>query len=182
MSEVVETCWGPREISDRPYWHLANKDWNYDALFKNNVRAGKGALLSVSAGIEAEPEIENAQTPYSFRNMGNEKEQLFERIREANYPDLPPRLKSLYVFDDYVLVERALNEWFPNEEKIVHECRVLASANLHKADTTWLNSYPQQWVQAAKQYWSGNTTSSYFPETLVHGALYFPDWVDWENA
>jgi hypothetical protein len=172
MTTVVDTCWGPRPIDDQPYWHLIAAG----GLFYNNVHVGKGALLSVSAGIEAEPVIENAHTPYSLSKMQDGKEQVFEEIRKARYPTRPPRLKSLYVFDDYGLVQRALREWFPNERKTPHECRILLGAVIHKADTAWLNANSEQWRQNAEKYWQGAMTQNPFPEVLVHGALYFPDW------
>ena len=172
MPTVVETCWGPRPIDDRPYWHLVAQG----GFFFNNVRVGKGTLLSVSAGIEAEPAIENAHTPYSLSRMQDEKERVFEEIRRTKFPTCPPRLKSLYVFDDYGLVERALKEWFPNEQKIPHECRLLLGAVIHKADTTWLNANAEQWRESAEKYWQGLRTQNPFPEVLVHGALYFPSW------
>jgi hypothetical protein len=181
VSELVETCWGIKEISTSSYWHLASNDWNYTAIFKNNVRVGKGALLSVSAGIAAEPGIINAQTPYSLRNINNDKERIFEEIRLEHYPNLPSRLKSLYIFDSYSLVEKSLIEWFPNQQKIIHECRVLNDAIVHKADTVWLNTLSHQWSDAAHKYWSGEASTSYFPETLVQGAIYFPDWEQWAN-
>src|SRR5258706_11733769 len=136
MPTVVDTCWGLRPIDDRPYWHLVAAG----GFFYNNVKVGKGALLSVSAAIEAESAIENAHTPYSFSKMQDGKEQVFEEIRRTKYSTRPSRLKSLYVFDDYDLVERALREWFPNERKIPHECRLLLGAVIYKADTAWLNA------------------------------------------
>lgn len=136
MPTVVDTCWGARPIDDQPYWHLVAAG----GFFFNNVRVGKGALLSVSAGIEAAPAIENAHTPYSLSRMRDGGEQVFEEIRKTKYPTRPRRLKSLYVFDDYSLVERALREWFPNERKVPHECRLLLGAVIHKADTAWLNA------------------------------------------
>ena len=172
MPTIVNTCWGPRPIDDQPYWHLVAKG----GFFYNNVRVGKGALLSVSAGIEAEPAIENAHTPYSLSRLQDGKEKVFEEIRQTKFPTRPPRLKSLYVFDDFALVERALKEWFTNEPKIPHECRLLIGAVTHKADAVWLNANPEQWRENAVKYWEGAMTASPFPEVLVHGALYFPDW------
>ena len=172
MPRVVETCWGPRLIDDRPYWHLVAPD----GFFYNNVRVGKGALPSISASIEAEPAIENAHTPYSLSRMQDGKEQVFEEIRKSKYPTRPPRLKSLYVFDDLRLVERALREWFPNERKIPHECRLLTGSAIHKADTAWLNANQEQWRENADKYWQGAMTQNPFPEVIVHGAIYFPDW------
>lgn len=172
MANIVETCWGSRLFDDAPYWHLVGTSW----LFRNNVRVGNGALLSVSACIEAEPQIQNAQTPYSFARRGDAKEELFEEIRLAGYPHRPSRLKTLYVFDDFTLVQRALIEWFPNKNKIVHECRILLGSNTHKADTEWLNGLPEQWPGNAKRYWEGAMTETPFPEVLVDGAIYFPGW------
>ncbi|PLK49559.1 hypothetical protein C0V76_03735 [Uliginosibacterium sp. TH139] len=107
---------------------------------------------------------------------------MFEEIRSARYPTCPPRLKSLYVFDDYALVERALREWFQNERKVVRECRLLVGAVTHKADTAWLNAHPAQWAQFAERYWVGEMTDNPFPEVLVHGALYFPEWESFGDA
>ncbi len=178
MTQIVDTCWGKREIHDKPFWHLISEN----GFFYNNVRVAKGALLSVSAGIEAEPHIETSQTLYSMYRSNDQKEIVFERIRKQYFPDLPSRLKTLYVFDDYQLVERALSEWFPTEIKIVHECRILVSNITHKADTFWLNSNADQWEICAKNYWSGVMSPKSFPEVIVHGALYFPGWESFPAA
>lgn len=178
MTRIVETCWGPRPVDDTHYWHLMGASF----LFYNNVRVGKGALLSVSAGIEAEPELKNAHTPYSSSRLNDQKEALFEGIRRARYPYCPSRLKCLYIFDDYELVQRALAEWFPNDEKAVHECRIIAGSVIHKADANWLNAVPDQWAVAAKKYWEGEMSDAPFPEVLVHGALYFPGWQEFPSS
>jgi hypothetical protein len=178
MAQLVDTCWGRREINEKPYWHLISEQ----GFFYNNVRVAKGALLSVSAGIAAEPHIESAQTLYSLYRSSDQKEIVFEKIRQQYYPELPPRLKTLYVFDDYSFVERALNEWFQDEAKIVHECRMLVGNKTHKADTFWLNSNADQWKICAKNYWSGEMSPEPFPEIIVHGALYFPEWQNFPNA
>ncbi|MCH7772650.1 MAG: DUF2441 domain-containing protein [Bacteroidetes bacterium] len=182
MTTIVETCWGERQIDDKKYWHLVPVSGFSADIFKNNVRVGKGALLSVSAGIEAEPEIHNAQTPYSLANINNPKENTFEEIRQQKYPMLPSRIKNLYVFDDYNLVKRAMNELFSNDTKSIHECRLLTGSVTHKADTTWLNCTQDQWETYANQYWGGVDSNSPFHEILVHGVIYFPDWQEWASA
>ena len=91
------------------------------------------------------------------------------------YRSITPR-DAAYVFDDYGLVERALKEWFPNELKTPREYRLLLDAVTHKADTVWLNANSDQWMQNSEKYWQGEMTQSPFPEVLIHGALYFPDW------
>lgn len=171
---IVDTCWGPREISEKQYWHLVPNNGSNAMMFYNNVKVGKGALLSVSAGIKAEPHIENAQTPYSFSRLGDGKEAAFESVRKDIFPKHPSRLKSIYLFDDYSLVERALTEWFLNVSKTIHECRVLIDSTIHKADTTWLNCNPANWEECANKYWAGTMSDNPFPETIVDGAIYFP--------
>jgi len=170
---IVETCWGPRQVSEKKYWHLVPIKGADAMMFYNNVMVGKGALLSVSAGIRSEPHIENAQTPYSS-NLNNSKECVFEKVRKADYPTCPSRLKSIYLFDDYDLVEKACVEWFANAPKTVHECRVLVGSTIHKADTGWLNCYPDKWEVCAKSYWAGTMSEAPFPEIIVDGAIYFP--------
>jgi hypothetical protein len=91
----------------------------------------------------------------------------------TRYPTRPSRLKTLYVFDDYKLVEPALAEGFPNDKRIVHECRLLLGSVTHKTDTRWLNSMPDQWSVNAEMYREGVMTERPFPEVLVHGAIYF---------
>ncbi len=171
---IVNTCWGHCEISEKQYWHLVPNRGSNAMMFYNNVKVGKGALLSVSAGIRTEPNIESAQTPYSFSRLGDGKETVFESVRKDTFPKHPSRLKSIYLFDDYGLVERALAEWFSNEEKTIHECRVLIGSAIHKADTTWLNCNPANWEECANKYWAGTMSEKPFPETIVDGAIYFP--------
>lgn len=178
MTTIVETCWGLREIGDRRYWHIVDPG----SFFKNNVRVGKGALLSVSAGIAAEPHLHNAHTLYSLARSGEDKEALFEKVRLERYPHRPSRLKTLYVLDEYSLVTRALAQWFPNESKEVYECRLLLGSVTHKADTLWLDAPQETWLSSAEKYWEGVMTETPFPEVLVHGALYFPGWKAFSDA
>ena len=173
---TVETCWGPRKIQIQTYWHLVPSSGVYAEIFCHNVHIGKGALLSVSAGIEAEREIENAQTGYSLAHRNDEKERVFEEVRGESFPARPSRLKALYVFDDESFSKRAQQEWFADETKVAHECHALARSIIHHADTFWLNAHPDQWRDYANKYWSGEMSENPFPEVLIHGALYFPYW------
>jgi hypothetical protein len=47
---------------------------------------------------------------------------------------------------------------------------------MHKADSLWLNARAEQFEENAEKYWEGEMTESPFPEVIVNGALYFPDW------
>ena len=169
---ILDTDFGPREVHEKTYWHVVSTKGPFAMTFYNNVMVHKGELASVSAMIQAEPHLDSAQTGYSLSKMNDEKEILFERIRDNRYPSLPPRLKSFYVFDDYALVERAMKEWFQNEARAVHECRVLSISNTHKADTVWLNCAQNKWDECANNYWAGLMSEHPFPEIIVHGAYF----------
>lgn len=179
MVSIVDTCWGKRQILDDKYWHIVPSSGQFSVVFKNNVYFGKGALSTISAAILAEPEISNAQTPYSWTKRNDKKEKVFEEIRSKYFPNRPPRLKSIYVFDNYTYVEKAMNTWFSSEDKTVYECRVILESVIHRADTTWLNCPENQWESCAKNYWKGKMSKDPFPEVIVHGAIYFPDWNEW---
>ena len=167
----IVTTFRPCLVHDRPYWHVVSPH----GFFHHNVRCGRGELVSVSA-IAADPNLKNAQTPYSSARLADPKDAVFEKVREANFPERPPRLKALFVFDDVAIAERALEEWFPNEQKLVHECRIVCGSNIHKADALWLNARVAQFEEHAARYWQGEMTESPFPEVIVNGALYFPGW------
>jgi hypothetical protein len=169
---IVTTFRGPRIVHNRPYWHLAS----FKSVFYHNVRCGRGELASISCAIAANPGLENAQTPYSMSRLSDVKEAVFENVRRAKFPDRPQRLKALFVFDDRALAERALKEWFTNEQRPFHECRIVIESNIHKADSLWLNASAEQFEENAAKYWQGEMTARPFPEVIVNGALYFPDW------
>lgn len=175
MSSIVTIHSGFRiSIIDQPFWHLVGPAYAW--MFHNNVRVGCGALLSVSATIEGDPLAHGAQTPYSFWKRSDPKEIHFERVRAQRFPSLPTRMKSLFVFDDHALVERAQREWFSSAAKIVYECRVATGSSTHRADAQLLNGSSEKWEENAIAYWSGAMTAEPFPETLVCGTLYFPHW------
>ena len=169
---IVSTFRGPRIVYNRPYWHLAS----LNSFFYHNVRCGRGELASISCAIAADPNLENAQTPYSMARLSDAKEAVFENVRRAKFPDRPQRLKALFVFDDRALAERALKEWFTREQRPPLECRIVIESNIHKADSLWLNASAEQFEENAAKYWQGEMTASPFPEVIVNGALYFPDW------
>jgi hypothetical protein len=173
VTEIVDTYLGPTVLADQVYWHLVSPK---QSMFFNNVRVGKGAVGSVSAYIAANPELALAQTAYSMSRINDDKEKIFDDVRCAINPALPPRLKSFYVFDDRALADRAVAEWFASETKQIFECRVVRGSITHRVDTLWLNAQPAQWKANAEKYWRGEMTSVPFPEVLVQGTLYFPDW------
>lgn len=171
---IVYTGSGIREISETPYWHLVPNKGSDAMMFYNNVMIGKGVIGSISALIKTHPDLEGIQTPYSLSRLGDAKEAAFESVRKLIYPEHPSRLKSFYLFDDYNIVEKALNDWFSNEQKTIHECRVISGSVIHKADATWLNCSSDNWEENANKYWSGIMSDNPFPEVIIHGSIYFP--------
>lgn len=145
-------------ILDQPFWHLVQAEYAW--VFRNNVRVGCGALASISGLIHADPSMAGGQTPYSFSRRDDPKERLFERVRAERYSALPMRLKSLFVFDDYSLVERAQRGWFSNSPNLVYECRVAEGSITHRADAQLLNAHSEEWEENASLYWSGSMKSA----------------------
>ncbi len=170
-TSIVTTFRGPCVVRNRPYWHVVSPH----GFFHRNVRCGRGELASVSF-MAADPNLQNAQTPYSMARLSDFKEAVFENVRDAQFPNRPPRLKALFVFEEVALAEHALQEWFSKEQKLVHECRVLCGSNIHKADSRWLDAPVEQFEGNVARYWEGEMTESPFPEIIVNGALYFPGW------
>jgi len=80
---IVTTFRGPCHVYNRPYWHLASPN----GFFHHNVRCGRGELASTSCAIAADPNLENAQTPYSMARLSDVKEAVFENVRQANFPE-----------------------------------------------------------------------------------------------
>ena len=84
---IVSTFQGPRIVYNRPYWHLVS----LSSLFYHNVRCGRGELASIPCAIAADPNLENAQTPYSLARLSDAKEAVFENVRRAKFRDRPQR-------------------------------------------------------------------------------------------
>lgn len=177
---VVETYLGQTEITEKPYWHMPTPNI-FGSIFYNNVYVGQGAILAASLVGQAGSIAEHIQTPYSIFNMNDEKERMFEEVRSSKYPNLPPRFKSFYVFDDIELAEQANREWFASEPRSILECRLIVGSTVHKADTKWLNSLSEEWSMMAEKYWSGAMSENSFPEILVQGGLFFPQWQDFPD-
>ncbi len=168
----IVTTFRPCVVHNRPFWHVVSPH----GFFHHNVRCGRGELASVSCAIATDPNLEKAQTPYSIARLSDVKEAVFEYVRQADFPDRPQRLKALFVFDDLALAQRALKEWFPNEHRLLYECRIVCGSSIHKAGALWLNARVAQFEEHAARYWQGVMTESPFPEVIVNGALYFPGW------
>jgi hypothetical protein len=174
MLDVIKD-WQGNDILLRPgtFWHLSPPN----GLLKNNARVGNGVVYSIGAVAEL-PGLENAVSPYSFARSGDPKEAVWEGVRKLSFGFLPSRLKSFYCFESKELLDRAAREWFGIKAgaRDPLAVRIAASALVHRCDAKLLETAQDQWQTSAMRYWKGEMTSAPFPETIVHGAVYLPDW------
>jgi hypothetical protein len=172
-SDVVQDWQGNNlTLMSGSYWHLMPTT---GGLIRNNARVGKGVVWSVSA-IALLPGLSRAVTHYSVGATAKPKELFWEQVRAESYPALPSRFKSLYCFETRDFADRAARDWFGNEVRIPLELRIATAAIIHRCDAMLLERPETEWKQSAERYWNGEMTDSPFPEMLVHGAVYFPDW------
>lgn len=173
---IIETFRGVEEISETTYWHLVSGNSSGGFNFLNNARVARGLVHSASYMAELDPNLANVCTDYSYANRENEKERIFEQIRREQFPNLPARLKALFLFQSIELAERAQREWFPNEPRMLVRAWIADGSKMHIADAELLKGSTENWSANAIRYWSGESTSHPFWEVLVHGSIYLPDW------
>lgn len=176
MSALSSVCCGGRHYNLLPgtYYHLPTRNMFGQALLWNTPLY-EGLCPSASM-IATVPGLEPTATGYFLHNMHSPKEQLWEAIREREFPILPSRMKAFFLFDDLDTVCRAKQLWFPEESRIVLEAHVLESTKLHKADARWLDASEYEWEKSARNYWSARFTDDPIVECVVHGQVYFPRW------
>lgn len=146
-----------------------------DVLLLRNTPLYEGMCPSASA-LATLPGLEGVSTPYSFFNMYDPKEGLWETVRQREFSTLPSRMKALFLFDDPDAVSKAQQLWFPNESRIVLEARVVKPTMLHRADARWLDSHESEWETSARNYWSARMTDDPIVECIAYGQVYFPRW------
>jgi hypothetical protein len=163
MSDVEEV---------RMCWHLTDPDsW----LF-HNVFLGKGWTRTVTAiAQEFGPGF---ATQYQISNSEPDKEDLWERIRLQVAPDAPSRMGSFYLFESEQDADVAMSKWFSGHHKIRLQVLTFPPSitTVHRADSKWLNHPRPEWENAARQYWSGATSSEPMVELIAQGSIFFPGW------
>ena len=170
-SETV-TCRGvTHKLLPGVFYHLAYSE----STLLWNARLSEGLVPSVSLTATAEG-LENVTTFYHAGSAQDPKELLWEEIRQVEFPYRPSRRKALFLFDELNVARLAQKVWFPNETRYLLKSRVVLPSLVHRADTRWLDTYEHQWQSAARNYWFGVMTDDPFPEVIVHGMAYFPDW------
>lgn len=158
------------ELYPEIYWHLADRS----SLIFHNAYLGKGFLSTIS--LLATGDLAGATTPYAHLNHEQDKEQLFEAIRTADYPNCPTRIKSFYCFASKADADRAKAEWYHGQEKELVEVQIVKPSVFHRADSKLLDGGRDAWEKNAHLYWKGATTNDPLLETIVHGMVFFPGW------
>ncbi|MET3585842.1 hypothetical protein ABID21_001951 [Pseudorhizobium tarimense] len=142
-------------------------------FFIHNVKVGKGWFRSASASAKVAG-LENVTTPYALFHRDGDKEAVWERVREQNFPDRPPRLKAIFMFAS--LADAESSEWFKGEDRALIAVKVPVSENIHVADASWLDSPRSEWETCARRYWEGALTEHPKLEVLLDGSAYAEEW------
>jgi len=189
-------------LRPEPYWHLTPARGSF---LLNNAHVGDGICWSVTA-FRRKPALGQAieslglslSELLTFRRCRTRRrlarlhallhaitqvrivcqENAWERTRQLVDKNFPSRQHALFLFDDEGMADRARQTWFPNENRLLVETRIVVGARVHRADSLWLNCHPLQWGKNAERYWRGEMTADPLPEILVDGAVYFPGWKD----
>ncbi|WP_155982397.1 hypothetical protein [Xanthobacter sp. 126] len=151
-------------------WHATHAK----GILLNTARLGQGIVYSIS--YIRELELDGAITSYGAFNSNPDKEDAWEKIRLAEFPFLPTRKHSIFLFDCSDDAELACRTWFANECRLIVKAQIVVGSTVHIADTSWLDCEPDQWESHARAYWRGEVTNSPRREVIVHGPVYFPDW------
>ena len=174
--EIVEDWRGVKvRLAPRSYFHWSKSN---DFLL-HNAKLGKGVVATISA-VAKIPGLEGFTTPYALLNGSPQKENEWERVRAECYPSRPSRMKALFCFENREFALRAKQEWFHEEDCRLVEIRIEKSANSWRADSKWLEGDASTWSSNAEHYWRGDMTDNPFPEIIIDGLLYFPEWETFE--
>jgi hypothetical protein len=154
-------------------WHWTPSQ----SVFFHNAFIGKG-LVATSSLVAAAYGNAGFVSPYQVLNRHQDKEDLWEKVRQNIAPNRPSRRGAFFMFEDRDTANRAGQCWFSNEDRIAIRAVALSplQAIVHRADTEWLNRPEREWEDAAKCYWQGVASATPLFELLVHGMVYFPDW------
>jgi Protein of unknown function (DUF2971) len=162
-------------IINRDYWHLTHGG----GMLPHNVLLAKGFSFSISA-VNVMENMEGAVTQYGAGALFADKERAWERIRKAEFPNLPTRINALFLFESKELAQQATAEWFGNDNRLLVRAQLVDGSRTFRADAKWLNGATADNAEdRARRYWSGEMSPDPFPEIIVCGLVYFPDWEQW---
>jgi len=162
-------------IINRDYWHLTHDS----GMLPHNVFLSKGFSFSISA-VNLMDNLQGAVTPYGSGALFADKEQAWEAIRKAEFPDLPTRINALFLFESREVAQRATAEWFDKENRVLVRAQLANGSRTFRADARWLDGATTDNAEhRARRYWSGEMTPDPVPEIIVCGLVYFPDWEEW---
>ena len=162
-------------IENIDLWHLTQSN----DLLSNNTFLSKGISYSISY-INQMENLGNAVSSYGLEAMHHNKEQAWEEVRKKYFTDLPSRINAMFFFESKDDADRALQEWFPDQHRLVVRAQPLVGCRRFRADARWLdNVTPENIRIRAQEYWEGKITTDPRIEIVIHGQVYFPEWQTW---
>lgn len=146
-----------------------------DNMFCHNILLSKGRIVAVSYARRNDPNLAGMVTPYEAFTSEREKEEVFERIRSAEFSNCPPRLGSIFLFRTKEAADRANERWWDNK-RVMLPATIMHASRTGEFDGAHLNAVKPEWESAAKRYWSGAQSNEPWPEVLVEGVVQVQGW------
>ena len=114
-------------------------------------------------------------SPYEAYGSEREKETAFEKIRESEFPNCPPRLGSLYLFSTREMADRANAKWW-DAKRIILPAGIVTQSRMGEFDANHLDALKSEWEAAARRYWSGEQSGNPLLEFIVEGVIQLQGW------
>jgi hypothetical protein len=154
------------------FWHVADPGWS---MLFNNARNKEGLCPSVSLMNQVQGQ-EDIISPQSLKGQSDPRELIWERVWMETDDKLPTRNGSLFVVAKEEAARFICDHWFHGQNRHIIATRILRDSTMFEADANWLECTEKDWEDSARKYWAGEMSDQPFPELLVHGCVYFPDW------
>ncbi|ELW1732426.1 hypothetical protein QMT37_004294 [Vibrio fluvialis] len=145
-----------------------------DFMLLNNMEVMKGTIPSASY-INALTGTSGTVSMYQVANQHQDKESVFESVREAEFPEAPSRLGAIYCFVSEDDANKANADWWDNTREIVAvETREIIAMGVY--DSKQLDAHQADWEEAARRYFSGEHTAEPVLEAVICGRIHIYDW------
>jgi hypothetical protein len=150
-----------------------------DFILLNNMEVMKGTIPSASF-TNALAGISGAVSMYQVANRHQDKESVFESVRQAEFPDAPSRLGAIYCFVSEDDANKANANWWNNAREIVAvEARDIIAMGVY--DSKQLDAPQSDWEEAARRYFSGEHTAEPVLEVVICGRIHIYDWENYKG-
>lgn len=156
----------------KTFWHAIDPA---DAIFCHNLKVSQGKVIAAAYLRAGDSALSGLQSPYEAFTREREKEEAFEKVRSAGFDACPPRLGSIFLFDD-LNQGRSANEAWWDGRRVLLETIVVEAKRMSRFDSKHLDRPRAEWDAAARDYWSGSLTANPRVEVLVDGVVQLRGW------